>query len=286
MKITLICWALLVASAIFGFNVYYRHESIESSLLSLVGTTIGMIVAWRFLRALSGRLNHLGFVMENTTPSGFLGHAAPKKAKLNFWVKLLILLFILAVFSVIAIGPISVGPRQSPESAAMRTTSTITLAMFQFSNDHGGSYPTGISSTEVFQQLIDGNYVTDPALFYVPMPGKTKSTSSKLKPENVSYDVTSPVNSQSPDGLPLVFLTGYRINYQPNGSAVRLSASSSPFPSLGVCYKANDAIFKIPNPTTSSDTIQNFLPPAFDAKGQKYQQLTPAGPLPAQPDIH
>jgi hypothetical protein len=170
----------------------------------------------------------------------------------------------------------------------MQTSRAIALAMFQFANDNGDKYPTGRSSTEVFQKLIDGKYIPDPATFFVVMSGKTKATSNNLKPENVSYDVTVPADSNSPDGLPLVFLTGYRIDYKPGGSAVPVSGSHTPFPldGLAVCYKNNNAFFKVPNHQQSlpNHGITNFVPPDFDPKGQKFQQLTPDGPLPPAPN--
>jgi hypothetical protein len=168
------------------------------------------------------------------------------------------------------------------ESAAMQTSRTIALAMFQYANDHDGKYPTGSSSTEVFQQLIDGKYVTDPEIFYIEMADKSAATSNILKPENVSYDVTIPVDSKSPDGLPLVFLTGYRIEYKAGGSAVPLGKFVNPFGNdgLAVCYQGHDAWFKVVKSEHANDGIVvNFVSPDFDAHGQKFQQLTPDGPL-------
>ena len=93
--------------------------------------------------------------------------------------------------------------------------------MFQYANDHNQNYPDGKSSTEVFQKLIDGGYISDPAIFYIPMVGKIKAgVGQRLKPENVCWDVTSPVDSSAPDGLPIVFSTGYKVNYVPGGAAI------------------------------------------------------------------
>jgi hypothetical protein len=70
--------------------------------------------------------------------------------------------------------------------------------MFSYSTDNfqnSNAYPDGKSSTEVFQKLLDGNYAADPAIFYVPLPGKVKPIAGqKLKPENVCWDVTSGVD--------------------------------------------------------------------------------------------
>jgi len=151
--------------------------------------------------------------------------------------------------------------------------------MFQYAVDHNGAYPTGNSSTEVFQKLIDEKYITDPAIFYFSIPGKTKVISDKLKPENVCWDVTVPIVENSPDGLPVVFLTGYKVTYASGASAVPLFKSTEGrLPGIAVCYKNNSARF-IKNGELPDGTITNFIPADFDLTGKKFQQLTPEGPL-------
>lgn len=206
----------------------------------------------------------------------------------------------------VALGPIGPGIQQARQSAAMQTCRTIAIAMFQYSNDNDGRYPDGKRSTEVFQKLVDGNYVTDPALFFVPLPGKVKATSNKLKPENVAYDVTSGVDGNSPDGVPVVFLTGFHIDYRAGGSAVSLvkpfpqtassisswlpwggAESPTQFDGLPIAYKSNNAYFRslshMPSPIQYTPDgygiVPNILPPDFDAHGQSYHQLTPVGVL-------
>jgi hypothetical protein len=76
--------------------------------------------------------------------------------------------------------------------------------------EKNGKYPDGKSSTEVFQELLDGKFISDPSVFYVPFPGKMQAIPGQaLKPENVSWYITScPV--QGPDDFatfPLVFIT-------------------------------------------------------------------------------
>ena len=160
----------------------------------------------------------------------------------------------------------------------MQMSRTIGLAMLQYSVDHNGVYPTGNSSTEAFQKLIDEKYMTDPSIFYFSMPGKTKATSDKLKPENVSWDITIPIDSNSPDGLPVVFLTGYKVSYVPNASAVPLFKSfERDLSGIAVCYHSNSAWFK--KSTLPDGTVTNFIPFDFDPVGKKFQQLTPDGPL-------
>jgi hypothetical protein len=74
----------------------------------------------------------------------------------------------------------------APDNAAMQTSHALYIAMFQYAIDKDGVFPTGKSSTEVFQKLLDGGYVTDPALFCLPLRGKYPAEKgAKLKPENV-----------------------------------------------------------------------------------------------------
>jgi hypothetical protein len=191
----------------------------------------------------------------------------------------IVILGIIAVILGALLGPDSHPLYRAMENAAMQNANTIGICMFQYSVDHGGAYPEGKSSTEVFQKLVDEKYITDPAIFYVRMPGKTRATSDKLKSENVSWDVTIPMDSNSPDGLPLVFLTGYKVMYAPGGSAIPLFKSSDGrLPGMAVCYKSNSAQF-MKNGELPNGAIPNFIPSNFDLAGKKFQQLTPEGPL-------
>jgi hypothetical protein len=179
-------------------------------------------------------------------------------------------------------------------------------AMFSYSTDNvrnNNSYPEGNSSTEVFQKLIDGGYVTDSSIFYVPLVGKIKPVpGQKLKPENVSWDVTCCVESSSSDLVPLVFLTGYKVTYAPGGSAVPLTKPYPQFgvkprtwtqwwhgdpwpspagPGIAVFYKGNNAAYiKMNMSPNANGTIPNFISPDFNAEGKTYRQLTPNGVLP------
>ncbi len=182
----------------------------------------------------------------------------------------------------------------------MQTCRTIALAEFQYANDNGGRYPDGSSSTEVFQKLIDGKYVDDPAIFYVPMPGKKRpEPGQRLKPENVSYDVTGGVDSSAPDHLPLVFLTGFKVDYRPGGQAVSLSVphpsfhyrqrtwwewinfqSSDDFgPAMAVAYHNTDAFVRLLDLPDHPLQTRTFVPQDFDPQGKTYRQLTPDGVL-------
>jgi hypothetical protein len=197
------------------------------------------------------------------------------------------------------------GVRQGPQSAAMQTARSIELAMFAYANDNNGSYPPGNSSTEVFQKLLDEGYINYSEIFYLPMVGKTKPVSGqKLKAENICFDVTGGIVASSPDELPVVFMTGYKVAYTSGGSAVPLAKSyprfmienakqgfidwlmnrpairSSAWGGFPVAYKSNSAKFMLLETSgPSAGTIPNVISPNFKPDGKTYRQLTPEGPL-------
>jgi len=173
------------------------------------------------------------------------------------WIVAITIIFVLIA---VLFGPKhdDYGPRADPLIMATRH---IGLALFTYANDHNGAYPTGKSSTEVFQKLIDAGYVNDPTLFwegFLPVPGKSKADSKVLKPENVCYDVTVPVNSTSDDTLPVVFLTGYRINYVPRGTATPLFSWAKDWTGLTVFYHGNNTAF-LKNDGPSDGVVTNFI---------------------------
>jgi hypothetical protein len=205
----------------------------------------------------------------------------------------------------------------------MFQSSSIALFMYRYSVDHQGHYPTGKSSTEIFLKLLKGKYFNDPRLFFVPgTPGKTEpmvgssfdpdnvNWDNILKPENVCYDVTIPIEADSPGDLPVVFLTGYKIKYSPGASATPLSSvMEASKPCMAVAYKnntiarfqggwfgsdywspaiRNGIFYNDPDPQRtkqggrflSDGTVTKFIPSTFDPAGKQYQQLTPDGILP------
>ena len=189
----------------------------------------------------------------------------------------LLALFVFSCLAGIALGPITTGIKKAKENISLQTSRAIALAMFQYANDNQGAYPDGKTSTEVFQKLIDGNYVSDPAIFYIAgMPDKIRPSSKTLTAANVCYDVTSGVTSDSPDSVPVVFCTGYTITYSPGASAQPDATTSAPFPGLGggmtVAYKNNAARFI----NASADgTVPAFIPADFSPGTKTYQQLRP-----------
>ena len=186
---------------------------------------------------------------------------------------------ILLVIGAIVFWPFTGGIESVVSNPTEDKVRFINLLLFSYANDHGGKYPSGASSTEVFQKLIDENYVGDDvSVFYCEMPGKTKPTSNKLKPENVSWDITVPISDGDSNDIPIAFLTGYRIQYAPGGCAVPLRTSGLKYPGLYVAYKSYMACF-LKDDGLPDHIVKNVISPNFDPKGKTFQQLTPDGPL-------
>ncbi len=225
---------------------------------------------------------------------------ASKRGQLHTVLYATAILSFLCILFVLVYVPPNRGLKRAWPSASMQMCRTIDLAMFSYAGDHNGKYPDGSSSTEVFQQLLDGQYITDPAIFYLPLTGKNRAIAGqKLKPKNVCFDVTSGVTSDSPDGLPVVFLTGYEVTYAPGASAIlinelydpdrswfdwligRVPTNEGKFPGVAVAYKNNTAMFlKIIVATDDKASVPNFVPQDFKPDGKTYLQLTPDGVLP------
>jgi hypothetical protein len=155
-------------------------------------------------------------------------------------------------------------------------TQLIGIALEQYAQDHDGKYPAGKSSTEIFQQLIDQQYTDDGSAFYFHMPGKTETTTKKLKPENVCFDVTNAVLPDDPASLPVVFTTGYQMDYAKGGKA-HLRANGDP-EGLGV-YPKSGFGERVGFDRAYPQGIP-VIPANFDSKGRTYVQLTPEGPVP------
>jgi hypothetical protein len=191
--------------------------------------------------------------------------------------------------------------RPGRHNAAMQQVRQIGQLLYSYSVDNtanGNAFPDGKSSTEIFQKLMDGGYLFDPSLLYLPLPGKVKAgpNQKELRPENVCFDVTEGVDPKSSDFVPLVFMTGYRIQYMAGGSATPLIKPYPPYwsvraeleswdtqptpdqkPGMAVHYKGNNAVYLI---LSSDKIIPNVISSAFKPDGHTYRQLTPDGVLP------
>ncbi len=163
------------------------------------------------------------------------------------------------------------------ESLPMQKGHDIAVAMVKFAEDHHGKFPAGNSSTEIFQQLLDGGYVRHAEIYYLDLKGKLKPHGSKLQPENVGWDVTDSIVANDPDGLPLVFTTGYKINYAAGGKAHPLGEQA--FDGIFIFYKSHFGHYQsgvVSGVAQDIPIIDSTVP----LQGKTYRQLTPDGPLP------
>ena len=206
--------------------------------------------------------------------------------------------FYIALFLFILVGFFAprTGTLKSAQTAScMCTLNLLMTALKQYALDHDGHYPTGKSSTEVFQKLLDENYVSDPGLFLggFPRPMKIRGKQLKLEPEDVGFDLTVPLDIHSPDDVPVIFLTGYRITYAPHADAIPVSPRVvDRTPNIAVAYQ-NQWGDNLPwvyvrrtrlfdykrerdheDQVLSDGTIIRFIPGTFAAKDHFYQQLT------------
>jgi hypothetical protein len=211
------------------------------------------------------------------------------------FVEILSVIVILVFFAGVFLGPTSGhNPDLALRFADSRYCEDIGECLAKYAIDHHGLYPEGKTSTEVFQHLLDEHYASDPIMFNLPyknMPGKVAPDGNHLKPENVCWDVTIGVDSSAPDGLPIVFLTGYKVAYQAGEKAIAvnpfvpeartwsrwLEGYGTIKPFIAVCYK-NNSVRAIH--ADKDGSIPNFIPADFDPKGKTYRQLTPDGTLP------
>jgi len=181
-------------------------------------------------------------------------------------------IFVLSCLAGVALGPITAGIEKAKESASMQQARAIDLMMYTYALDHNGAYPDGATSTEVFQKLLDEKYASDPSIFYSAMEGKTKPTSNKLSAENVCFDVTSGVGSDSPGRLPVVFSTGYVMSYSADTPVTREPGAPTAVRGMAVGYKDNSARFWIIRP---DGTVPQVIPASFDPGTKTYRQLKP-----------
>jgi archaellum component FlaG (FlaF/FlaG flagellin family) len=196
-------------------------------------------------------------------------------------------LFVITIVAALVLALFLLRPKthisaMAQESSAMQTAYTIQLAMVQYARDHGGKYPDGKSSTEVFQKLIDGRYLNKPEVYFIDMPGKVRADASatRLSPENVGYDVTVSMTDNTPELVPSVFATGYRIKYKPGGSAIPLAdhrRSAACQDGLPVAYANDHAYFK--ETSDPNGVVTNVIRTDANLGPGPYTQLTPDGPL-------
>ena len=199
------------------------------------------------------------------------------------WTAVILMACIFITLRIFMIPAGSGNVRVPPNPPSYLEAQAIGQAMGRYSSAHDGAFPSGSSSTEIFQKLIDGHYLTDPGILFDPylgVPGKVKATSNTLRPENVCWDVTTPTDRLTSDALPFVFETGFRLEYAPGGNAVPLSpALKKRHSGFTVLYLGLTTGF-FRGDLRTDGVVAEVVPARFDPGGKTYVQLTPDGPLP------
>ena len=165
---------------------------------------------------------------------------------------------------------VTAGLREAAQNSVLQQAHALGMALYSYAQDHNGKYPEGKSSTEVFQMLMDGGYVTDPSIFYLPMSGKTRGTGKTLKPENVCWDFTAGSRTDDTSNVVLLFTTGTKMDYTP-GAKIRVPGNA-PFGGDGVAvFYSNEYASFIA--TQHGEAVIHGE--GYNPKGQHYVQLTP-----------
>jgi len=211
-------------------------------------------------------------------------------------VELLVVIGIIAILAGVALGPITRGIKQAQESGSMQTCRQIGLMEFAYSNDNSQVYPFGAASAggseTVENALLNGNYATDPNVFYI------KSTPNSATPVAAasgvftepngacSYDFlttsgTSGLTSTAADGTPLCELTGGTYSMtSPGPLNATIAPASSAFGSDGIAvtYKSNNAVFLkcAATSATVATSVQPILSASYtDSNATNYKFTLP-----------
>jgi hypothetical protein len=179
------------------------------------------------------------------------------------------LLFVL-ILAAIFFDPIFKAERDytDRERQDIAAVNRIAVMLHNYAAHHGGQYPDGATSTEVFQKLLDEGLCKDPEDFYFPLPGKVKAASgTNLKAENVSFDVIGGITANDPPGMPLVFITGYELVFTTSGP---IGVMMNPDQGLEANHPSPRAVAYL-----GHKAAVDYVPPAVNTAGKAYHQLKP-----------
>jgi hypothetical protein len=195
-----------------------------------------------------------------------------KKGCMGWVVLALIAAAALTIWTLLGRGPISKGIEEAHEFDGVAQAQAIVKAMHAYATDHGGAYPEGGTSTEVFQKLLDGHYVSNPKTFFVLTGGKFPADSNQLDSRNVCFDVTAGASPKSPADLPLVFTAGFDVTYRPGVNATHATDIVGILHGIAVGYNDGSAHFRR---AAADGTVPDVVPADFKAEGETFRQLKP-----------
>jgi hypothetical protein len=151
-----------------------------------------------------------------------------------------------------------------------------------YASTHNGEFPAGNSSTEVFQKLIDDRDIKSNRFFF-DLPGKKIAQTNKISSENVCFDFSQGTNANSPDWVPIVFPTGYSLNYH-TGEALMLPSNSLHDKTIRIVYVHDSKLYSIMVDhfyffRTKKLSLSIMPGKPGNADVSQYHQLTPDGRL-------
>jgi len=186
--------------------------------------------------------------------------------------------------TLIPIGSTLIYLALQPINKGLPTSATnimfIRFALLEYAQKHKGLFPGGKSSTDVFEQLIE-DHDLEAHFVYFDLPGKREFVGGALSPANVCYDFTQGTNLKSPEWIPIIIPTGFRINYA-TGEASIIASNAIKNDFINVGYIANIRSWNLNlAPFISIRKHQIFIMPGkpVTEDASQYQQLTPDGNL-------
>ncbi len=192
---------------------------------------------------------------------------------------LVIVLVLLAIaIPAITTGYVGITQQEAPAAKAHN----LAIASFSYANDNKDVYPSGKTSTAIFQQLYDEKYLTEPGdVFLTGNGGKAMaqtSTELRLNPQNVSWDYTTRADTgltkDDPEDTPLLFSCVAKVpEYKPGLNAVSLDAQC-PWGNDGVIMVTLGQVVSFKRADTSAKV--SITPPTFKpAADVVYQTAMP-----------
>jgi len=121
-------------------------------------------------------------------------------------------------------------PSTGRESWKLENLKALGDAMRAYAAEHGGRYPEGVTSTEVFNVLIAEGYLEDHRValdggidksnLFAVVAGtgeedETNPETTRLKGPGVAWDATAGLDADTPADVPLLYTTGFDVTYAP-----------------------------------------------------------------------
>jgi hypothetical protein len=146
--------------------------------------------------------------LENRTipPAGL---RAWKRAQMLFYGLALALLLLVVLGLLLPIHRLK--KSNSPRLRAMTHARQLAFACKIYAADNNGEFPSGRTEQEVFQKLLDGGYLPDDSLFWMPNEARTHPLASqkpnlnkRLDPRENVWAYFSGLTEKSPAAWPLI----------------------------------------------------------------------------------